>query len=415
MPTPLYIVAGQSNAERIDRYDSLIELLNENSTNAQYASFVVGGTSLAPSDGGFDDWYPFDDGDPRTGELLEGLVDTIEAALDADPDVYLAGILWVQGEADAKSGRSSEYEVRLQGLYDRLTEEFGSEFNFTVSTLSENMTFYRGYDEQLVVSQAQQSFAETNENVSLIDPDMAIALARLLPSDGAEDRIHFSEAGADAVAALFLAQFDNGTFVGLDGEARTFTDTDDVKDWLRYTDSNDMFGDQRIRQITYDDGVVETKYREFERVFLQTFWDERDIYNWLSIEEDVDDSGNISLRRTILDDGKLVATSFTDGMRFLVTKHDLYDEFQWTSIEKSVEGDSDSWELITHYDDGRIATEVFENGVRRSVEFADAANDKNWDTVTKYYDEDGELISKVKVWDDGRTRTQTFEDEFGFA
>lgn len=410
MTTPLYVVAGQSNAERIDRYDSLIEYLSDNSIDAGYASLAVGATSLEPSEGGYDDWYPFEDGDPKTGELLDALIDTIADALAADPDTYLAGILWVQGEADAKFGRGAAYEVRLQALHDRLRSEFGDDFNFTISGLSENMTFYRGHEDQLRVTEAQERIARNNENVSIIDPDMAIAFARLLPSDGAEDRIHFSDAGADAVAAMFMDQFVNGAFVGLNGASRTFTDTDDVKDWLRYTDSNDLFGDLRIRQITYDDGVIETKYREFDVVFFQTYWDERDNANWLTIEQDVDAAGNISLRRAVLDDGKLVTTTFKDGVRSAVAKYDPNDTFGWSSIEKQVTGDSDSYSLITTYDDGRVATEQFENGVRRSVEFRDAQDDKRWDTVTKYYDENGVLTSKVKIWDDGRTRTQTFEE-----
>lgn len=411
MPTPLYVVAGQSNAERIDRYDGITDYISGNAINAEYAAYAIGATSVAPQPGGQDDWYPYEDGDSKTGELLEALIVTIADLLAAQPDTYLAGILWVQGEADAKFGRSSDYEDSMQHLYDRLVLEFGEDFNFTISSLSENMSSYRGDAEQMTVSQAQENLAANNDNISLIDPDTAIAVNYILPSDGAEDRIHFSEDGAAAVAAMFMDQFDDGTFVGSDYDVRTFTDTADVKDWLRYTDSTHLFEDFRIRQITYDDRQIETKYFDQSALFLQTFWDEGDNYNWLTILRDIDENGDIETQVISLDDGKLVTTQYEDGQRTSVAKIDTQDEFSWESIEKIVEGNSDSFELVTKYDDGREAVEVFENDVRTSVEFFDAADDFRWASIRKEYNDEGDLLRKIKTFDSGREKITVYQDD----
>ena len=116
MTRPLYVVAGQSNAVRLDRYDSVEAAILDRGSDAEVIRVNQGGTSLSPRQNR-NDWFPFEDDDPRTGELYVRLIDTINQQL-ATGEYHLAGFLWSQDGADSNERDAPNYETNLQGLVD---------------------------------------------------------------------------------------------------------------------------------------------------------------------------------------------------------------------------------------------------------------------------------------------------------
>jgi len=179
------------------------------------------------------DWYPFEDGRDDTGELTRTLLNDIDTVLAESPETELAGILWVQGESDVRY--ADQYQTNLTGLHTLLVDRYGTDFNFTVSQLSENMAWYSGNARQLELSQAQADFVATTPGTTLLDPDEAIALLGHTPQEAVSDAIHFNNLGADAIGYSFLTQFYDGLFTtyekeGLDGTLvqETYVDTWDA-------------------------------------------------------------------------------------------------------------------------------------------------------------------------------------------
>lgn len=68
---PIYVLAGQSNANRVDTFGSIDDYFAENNVYARVVNSYQSGTRIFPQANN-NDWYPFEDGDP--GELYETAV-----------------------------------------------------------------------------------------------------------------------------------------------------------------------------------------------------------------------------------------------------------------------------------------------------------------------------------------------------
>ncbi|MEM7597121.1 MAG: sialate O-acetylesterase [Pseudomonadota bacterium] len=227
MTRPLYVVAGQSNAVRLERYESVEEAIIERDSDAKVIHVSQGGTSLSPRQNR-NDWYPFEDNDPNTGELYVELVSAIGAEL-ATGEYHLAGILWLQDGADANERDAPNYETNLQGLVDGLRGEFGDDFTFTIVETSEVTP---GYQEALesgdfsdarfefgeTISDAQNAVADRNDNVTLLNtvevwtdaglPELGRDGEFIFEDNTFEDAVHFNDPASDAIGEAFIAQFD---------------------------------------------------------------------------------------------------------------------------------------------------------------------------------------------------------------
>jgi len=205
--TQIFVVAGQSNAGRVWTANSLEDVIEQNNLDAKVVHSLRGATSIAPKDNQLD-WYPFDDGREDTGELTRTLLSDIDAIMAENPGATLAGILWVQGESDVSY--ANQYQANLTGLHSLLVERYGTEFNFTVSQLSENMEWYTATSGQLALSQAQADFVAATPGTSLLDPDDAIARLGHTPQETVADAIHFNY---DGLSITFEKPGANGTLV----------------------------------------------------------------------------------------------------------------------------------------------------------------------------------------------------------
>lgn len=208
---PLYIVAGQSNAGFMLRAKSFEKYFQENDIDAKVVHSYRSGTGISPHPDE-PDWYPFNDGDKNTGELFKKLIFDIQSALNRDPDLYLAGVLWMHGERDSVTMKNASlYETRLSKIHEVLTTRFGKDFTFSLSQLSENFDKHQGRRGADEMREQQAKFANKLDKVTMIDPDIAIALSKIAVPSGQHDHVHFSNAGADAIAAAFLDQFHKTT------------------------------------------------------------------------------------------------------------------------------------------------------------------------------------------------------------
>lgn len=203
---PVFVLAGQSNAGSMLKTGLFSELTS--SSSATILSFVEGSTSLAPL-AGKNDWYPIEDGDPKTGELYENMRLGIEAAL-AGSNRYLAGIVWVQGEADAYNTSASSYKANLTALVERLRSDFGTDFKMSIVQLAsstpeaQNPARTTGWN---VVRDAQAQVAHET-GVAVLDPDSLVATDGFSNADLFRDPIHYSFQFAEVLLRAALSQVD---------------------------------------------------------------------------------------------------------------------------------------------------------------------------------------------------------------
>ena len=460
MSTPLYIVAGQSNASRLRANNSLEAYIDANSISAQVLNISIGGTSIT-QDYTKEDWYPFDDGDPETGELTQQLLLESAETLANDPELHLAGILWVQGERNTYSdGRPEEYEAHLSQLHDVFRSSLGDTFVFTVAQLSENMERHAGKASATTVMEAQANFASRHDNVNLLDPDIAMALSGIQPRDGADDDVHYSRAGSDVIAAAFLDQF-YGESAAVVGTANYQSDEADSEDWhskmqgfdadgnitaqhkindnnvsvvtlfkdgtphqMFQSDHGNRFAWDNIEQVyddagilvlrskTMDDGTqYETRFEDGIRS-SQTVLDGPDIENWQEYTTWFGEDGKTKLAMSFLnDDGKTRDVTYSDGQMIKEVFTDTTDSFEWAQIEKHYGPGGQQSRAIRTEDNGRVIETTFVDGVRTVQHKTDTLDEFSWHEDTHYYDVDGKtLIDRVTVFDDGRIRDTEYVD-----
>lgn len=226
MVTPIYVISGQSNAVRLGASGQLEAALRERGIDAEVITSGQGARSLG-ADPDRTDFFPFDDGDPNTGELFRDLLQDVRDAVGSTPGGYVKSFLWVQGERDANiASLTPDYKENLVQLAMRLREEFGEDFNFTIQQLSDEIPAAdgSGSDRWDEIRRVQQEVADELDFVTLINPDEILPAAGLTftrpgtpdssSTDGFGDFIHFNDAGYEAIANAYLDQFPDNQITG---------------------------------------------------------------------------------------------------------------------------------------------------------------------------------------------------------
>ncbi len=460
--TDIYVVAGQSNAVGIKDHNSLQEIIAANGLDAEVVTVARGGTSMFVRTNTFD-WYPYADTDPQTGELTDELFATITAKLAEDPTNRLAGILWVQGEADASFHPSQQYQTYLTEFHSRLVASFGSEFNFTVSQLSENMAWYTGRLGQVFLTNAQADFVSASTgNVTLLDPDDAIADVGLTPAQAVSDDIHFGNYGADAIGYAFLQQFysdlDFSYTITVNGvtETRSFTDgvpnngngggittetvtlpdgrvvttvfDDGVRQSVNYSDDGDVRNWSQISIQFAADGTTKTSQtnvydngRELDITFSaaglrtsQTMSDNGDAYSWSSYSQTFQADGlTVASRMYTMDNGRMVDVDFgATGLRTSQIVTDDSDMYSWSQISTSFQSDGKAKDTQTiDYDDGRtLSIDYDTSGVRVDQSLTDDADQFVWSSIDTTFAANGvDRTDQINIYDDGRVLDVDFD------
>lgn len=203
-PVPIYIIAGQSNAAGFYQREMFAQALLDNGVPGVVLGSYAGGRTFYPSQT-LPDYYPFDDGDPNTGELYDQLFVDIRQALGTIQGSYLAGIVWIHGESDSTPAAATGYQASLQRFYDGLTAEFGDTFKLLVSGLS---TYIDGATVRSpywnMVRNAQIAVAAANENVLFIDTDLFTEDRGLSNAELFYDAYHFTDDGLKLIAEAMI-------------------------------------------------------------------------------------------------------------------------------------------------------------------------------------------------------------------
>lgn len=195
MGNPIYILAGQSNANAMrTEFETAIGAALGSAT--YYTRTVASSGAPLTWQRSKDDWR-------NQPELRDDLYGTISDALNADPDAYLAGIIWVQGEADTYPiARADKYAFELQDLVqdirDNLNLDFAGRdtqsdtFDLVISGLSENAPAAGSRVNWETVRAQQALLAQSSTDIQLIDPDATGLSNGYQPSELFKDNLHYS-------------------------------------------------------------------------------------------------------------------------------------------------------------------------------------------------------------------------------
>lgn len=216
MPTPVYLVAGQSNAYSLNGGNGGVSVSGQFAALTGSDAVVVKSVTAdgAPLTWGRpeQDWY-------HPEELADQLVSTIRAAL-ADPDAYLGGILWIQGEGDTWSfARSGEYATRLTALVDYVEHALApygdrtADFRFSLLSLSADCPASSSKANWTTVRNQQLSLHDPRIDVINVDTVTAQSVYHgkaMFQADG----LHYTAGANDPILTAMLDR----TPVWLDGD-----------------------------------------------------------------------------------------------------------------------------------------------------------------------------------------------------
>ncbi|MDF1853857.1 DUF4114 domain-containing protein [Pseudooceanicola sp.] len=208
MGKPIYILAGQSNARRIA--DEVSAALDSEHGAGNYALVQVHapGAPLTRSRDG-DDWA-------TASELPQALTTQVIDAIAANPDGWIAGMIWVQGEGDSHGeGVPQDYASALTGLWQDLRGAVEARFGagaagigtarIVLSELSDQAPAAPGRVHWDAIIDAQQDLAETQDWIETRDPDDIAASAGIKPDAMFADDLHYSDDFSALLATELVA------------------------------------------------------------------------------------------------------------------------------------------------------------------------------------------------------------------
>ncbi len=197
MSTPVFILAGQSNAGALiaeieaaleDRYGT---------GNFELLTAVAPGAPLTWSRPNDPDW---NDPTELRQDLTEGMID----ALEEDPDRVIGGMIWVQGEADTYDGREhDEYGETLEGMIDDIRDDVSDAMGdrdtgldvapVTILELSDNAPEAPSREGWDTIIDEQRDVAEADPLVTTLDPDMIAEVENVDEAAMFKDGLHYDD------------------------------------------------------------------------------------------------------------------------------------------------------------------------------------------------------------------------------
>ena len=213
MGTPIYIFAGQSNAQGMSRQlFAAADALHAGSV--VHKAMVAGPGAPITRNRSGEDWI-------GEGELRADLKSTAQALLASDPTAYIAGVIWVQGEGDTYGfTRADTYATNLLRLdrefRDFVRDEFpgrdaGADgFQWVVAGLSNHAPAKDIRPNWQAVKHQQIEAIDRSANMTLVDPDKIAADAGLSPAEMFHDPLHYSSQFAAVLSRGLLGAADGG-------------------------------------------------------------------------------------------------------------------------------------------------------------------------------------------------------------
>jgi hypothetical protein len=197
MPTPIFILAGQSNVALLsDEIEASLEA-ELGVGNFELLRVFASGAPLTRERPDQPDWS-------NPEELRTELtVETVNALL-ADDDRTFGGLIWVQGEADTYfPNGANQYAEDLEGVLndfrDGVADVFGEEdvglgsAPITILELSENAPAASEREGWATVIDEQRNVAEDDALVQTLDPDAVAEDANIAEVEMFADGLHYSD------------------------------------------------------------------------------------------------------------------------------------------------------------------------------------------------------------------------------
>jgi len=134
---------------------------------------------------------------PTYGSFRRVVADGLEALVQEGYAVGIVGMLWTQGERDARMGFGATYEANLNEFIGDIRSRYGASLPFFISQLSSRQTDLpaRGLS---LVRQAQANVADAGDTNHLIVTDCF---------DMRTDNLHFSSNGQMALGRGFADSY----------------------------------------------------------------------------------------------------------------------------------------------------------------------------------------------------------------
>jgi len=182
---PIYVLAGQSNAKRIEVYEGVTSGLADLGGPSVVVHAGSTAAGLVPLDG-TPDWSPASDSD-LFGDMLTQIWTAVANVVAAGDTPVAGGFFWVQGEEDARDAASAAaYKANLESFIAALRDTFGVEFPFVVAELR---TAADPWSHHQAVRDAQHEVAN-GDNVLLLETDSF---------ELSSDNVHYSIVGRHAL------------------------------------------------------------------------------------------------------------------------------------------------------------------------------------------------------------------------
>jgi len=230
LPTPIYILAGQSNARALR--DPIRDALDRRHGNDAYV-LIEAHAAGAPLT------FRRDEADWNTGdELPLHLRLAVTDALLSAPDARVEGVIWLQGESDTYDiARAHEYATRLDALFDGLRGQVAGLFGprdtgidtapVALAALSAQAgpAALRGNWDDIIAQ--QHAYAGGEVLAHLVDPDALAAKGGFAAARMFRDGLHYSADFGAALAEALVAALDR-TEVDRGNGVISGTDLDDI-------------------------------------------------------------------------------------------------------------------------------------------------------------------------------------------
>ena len=209
MPTPIIILAGQSNAGRIA--SEVIDALDATygAGNYELVRAYSSGAPLTSMRSTKSDWQT--PGETRT----EMVTDTVDA-LRSTSDGYVAGVFWVQGEADTdSSGTPSDYAADFHDLMDEFRSSVAALMGsrdtgvdtapIAIANLSDHAPASPDRQNWEAIQTELTRLGDRNAEIATVDPDALARAAGVSSSQMFTDGLHYSDAASVALANGLVA------------------------------------------------------------------------------------------------------------------------------------------------------------------------------------------------------------------
>jgi Ca2+-binding RTX toxin-like protein len=192
MATPIFILAGQSNAARLS--NEIESALTAAFGRQGYILVRVyeSGAPLTVARGGYDDWA-------TASELPDLLVDKTSAALRDNSGTYVANMIWLQGEGDTRG--TGAPEVYVEAFLDLIaTFKAGvgnaaafANFGVTLSNLSDNAPEAKARADWTAIQSALTSLGSQKGWITTVDVDRLAKTAGTSAANMFSDGLHYSD------------------------------------------------------------------------------------------------------------------------------------------------------------------------------------------------------------------------------